>query len=515
MGFDLLSGSFFYRLLGRILDGIEQSARQSRIVRIIQVIRLWAKSSFLVRICTHIADAFGASLRNSAIIGRLLKEDETGRYKERGLVFRGYTAILSLLRRIYRALRLDKLLRDSITQKTYIWATLAFLTIPILPTMAVLGLVALSMGSLLLALLQDQTRTLTYSAVNKYVWLYMLVYGLATLVSVTFWGSLQIGLITVFFVGFYHVLVSGIETKGQLRFLIGALAFAGAFVGLIGILQFLGFIGPGLGAAAWLDDEMFDWGLRVYSTLGNPNVLGTYFLLIIPLTFAGMFISQTNQGRLYFLGTAGVMCLCLLLTLSRGAYLGILFVAATFCLLLDRRFLVPGILAAILLLLAMPEAILHRFFSIGDLADTSTNYRVFIWLGTLEMLRDYWFSGIGPGEAAWALVYPAYAFATIVTPHSHNLFLQITSDAGAPGLVVFLCVIYQFFKTTFATLRRTTGSQRILTIAPISSVVAFLVMSMTDYTFYNFRVMLFFWAILAVGILATRYDKLREGGEDT
>jgi len=381
-----------------------------------------------------------------------------------------------------------------------------------LPTMAVLGVVVLSMLSLLVVLLQDTNRTLAYSAVNKYVWLYMLIYALATLASVTPRGSLQVGLITVTFVGFYHVLVSGIASKRQLRFLLGALAGAGALVGAYGILQYFN---PGfMGADAWLDDDMFDFA-RVVSTLGNPNVLGTYFLLVIPSTFAGMLIAKTNQGRLYFLGCAGIMSLCLVLTFSRGAYLGILVAAAIFLVLLDRRFIVPGIFAVIILFLVMPEAIVHRFFSIGDLEDTSTSFRVFIWMGTLSMLRDYWFSGVGPGEAAWDLVYPAYAFATIVSPHSHNLFLQITADAGAPGLLVFLAIIYQYFKATFAALRRKVqGAQRILIIAAIASVAGFLVMGMTDYTFYNFRVMLFFWSVLALGVIATRYDKLRDGGAD-
>jgi len=56
------------------------------------------------------------------------------------------------------------------------------------------------------------------------------------------------------------------------------------------------------------------------------------------------------------------------------------------------------------------------------------------------------------------------------------------------------------------------GAQRVLMIAGIASVVGFLVQAMTDYTFYNYRVMLFFWSVLAIGVIATRYDKLREGG---
>ena len=513
MDFDLLGGSWAYRLLGRILSYIVTLAKESAIGRsaawILRKYQAWAKGSFIICAISRMADAFGGSIRNSAMVTRLLKEDETGRYRERGLVFSLYQWKLALLRRAYRAARLDRVFEHSVFRQSWLFAIVVMALTPILPTMVILALVLLAVGSVALGLLHTPSEQLVYSAVNKYTWFYMLAYGLATLASVTFWGSLNAGLITLAFILFYHVLLFSIQTKKQLYRLLLVLAGAGALVSAYGILQF---INPDLFADnAWLDEDMFEFGARVYSTLHNPNVLGTYLLLVIPPVLAGFVIAPTHQGRLYFLLCAVALALCLVLTYSRGAYLGILIALAVFFVLLDRRFIIPGILAVILLFMFLPDAILHRFFSIGDLADRSTSYRMFIWLGTLAMLRDYWFSGIGPGEAAWGMVYPAYAFAGITTPHSHNLFLQIISDAGAPGILVFLALLYQYFKQAFAALRRrVTGPQRVLVIAGIASIIGFLVQGMTDYTFYNFRVMLFFWGILAFGVLAVRYDKLRD-----
>jgi hypothetical protein len=39
----------------------------------------------------------------------------------------------------------------------------------------------------------------------------------------------------------------------------------------------------------------------------------------------------------------------------------------------------------------------------------------------------------------------------------------------------------------------------------------FLVQSMTDYSFYNYRVMFLFWVYLAVGLLYARRAELEEG----
>ena len=160
----------------------------------------------------------------------------------------------------------------------------------------------------------------------------------------------------------------------------------------------------------------------------------------------------------------------------------------------------------------LPESILERFTSIGNMADTSTSYRVYIWMGTLAMLKDYWFSGVGPGEAAFNMAYPAYAYHEVSAPHAHNLFLQILSDAGVPGLLVFGLLLISFYRAMFTSLRVTRSREKqIFLMAGSAAVTGFLVQSMTDYTFYNYRVMLLFWATLAISVLFARLSPEKEG----
>ena len=130
------------------------------------------------------------------------------------------------------------------------------------------------------------------------------------------------------------------------------------------------------------------------------------------------------------------------------------------------------------------------------------------------MLRDgHWLFGIGPGEAAFNRVYPFYSYEAIVAPHSHNLFLQIVCDAGIFALLAFLWVLVRYFRTLFGALgREREPGARLLTIGCASGVLGFLVQAMTDYSFYNYRVMLLFWAYLGVGMLSARQGCL-EGGD--
>jgi len=179
--------------------------------------------------------------------------------------------------------------------------------------------------------------------------------------------------------------------------------------------------------------------------------------------------------------------------------------------LLDKRFIFLGILGLLMLPFVLPETILNRFMSIGNMEDSSTSYRVYIWMGTIAMLKDYWFSGVGPGETAFNIVYPVYGYNGISAPHAHNTYLQIMCDSGIIGILAFVMIIYQYFKALFcAYLKETDKTARILTISAMSAVAGFLVQSLFDYTFYNYRVMLLFWAVIGMGIVFSKYSELKE-----
>ena len=99
-----------------------------------------------------------------------------------------------------------------------------------------------------------------------------------------------------------------------------------------------------------------------------------------------------------------------------------------------------------------------------------------------------------------------------MAPHSHNLFLQILCDAGVVALAVFLLLLFVYFRMMCVSLSREKDwTSRLLQIAFIAGVCGFLVQAMTDYSFYNYRVMFLFWAYLALGAASARRSQLPEG----
>jgi len=62
-----------------------------------------------------------------------------------------------------------------------------------------------------------------------------------------------------------------------------------------------------------------------------------------------------------------------------------------------------------------------------------------------------------------------------------------------------------------AALHREKSTQgRLLHIAFVAGVVGFMVQAMTDFSFYNYRVMFVFWVYLALGMAAARWSELPE-----
>ena len=277
------------------------------------------------------------------------------------------------------------------------------------------------------------------------------------------------------------------------------------------ILQYL--FGWGYQSAAWVDSDMFsDISFRVPSTLDNPNMLGQYLILAIPVGGARLLSAQDWLRRAFYFGCCALMCVCMLLTMSRGAWLGLLFAGAVFFVLLNPRFILLAPVALAALWFLLPDTVINRFASIGNLSDASTSYRVYIWMGTLAMLKNYWLCGIGPGADAFNMVYPAYSFNGISAPHAHNLFLQIVCDAGIAALGVFIILVFVYFRMMCAAISREHDwSSRVHQIAFTAGVCGFLVQAMTDYSFYNYRVLFLFWTYLALGALCTRMRRLPEG----
>lgn len=379
---------------------------------------------------------------------------------------------------------------------------------PLAPTMVMVGLSLLSLFSLIIKGICDKKFKWRFNGMGFLVMGMLVIYLIASIFSFAPANSLSIFLVYMAFMLFYFVVINTLKTRKQLFDALTLFVLSGALVCLYGVAQYV--FGWDT-ASAWMDEEMFtDIKMRVYSTLENPNVLGEYILLVIPVCVGLMWERRKKLSKALYAAVAGLMFLTLILTFSRGCWIGFIITAGIFVTFVCGKMWGLALIALPFVPMLIPESIINRFVSVGDMTDSSTSYRVFIWFGTFGMLKDFWASGIGPGTKAFQSVYPFYSYSGVVAPHSHNMFLQVFVESGIVGISIFLILLFMFFKKMASGYQATSkkGSKLgAMIVAIAAGVLGFCVQGMFDNCFYNYRVFLIFWYVLALGMAAVNVAK--------
>ncbi len=404
--------------------------------------------------------------------------------------------------RAFHALKLDRLFEGSLFTKEFFWLGLTAFLAPLLPTMAVLVLALIAMASVVLGYARDRERRAMYSPVKKWFVAYALVYAISAAFSLALESMVRATLMTTAFALFAVAMLDSHRTYADGKRLVALLVAGGTLVAGYGILQAV--LGDET-SANWIDERLFsNIALRVYSTLDNPNILSEYLLLIIPLGVALTVNAKTANGRIAAIAATTVMVACMFLTWSRAGWVGLLVELALFLVLMDRRFLLPGLLCAAVAVAVLPQGILDRLLSVGSMADSSAYYRFSIWTGTMRMLRDCWLAGVGPG--AFAVIYPQYSLNAAIATHAHNLYFQLVCDSGVLGLFTFGGLVGSALRAAVGTLSRGADKERrVLLLALLSGVAGFLIQSVAEYSFYNYRVLLVFFIVIGlIGALSAR-----------
>lgn len=374
---------------------------------------------------------------------------------------------------------------------------------PIVPTMVCVAIVLLTFISFFINSLVKNNFNIKIDAFGMIAILLICLFFICSVSSYAQIGSLKVFALYLVFISFMFIVIACGSDKKRLKYMICLFVTSGLLVSLYGIYQ--NFFGNNIGHA-WLDEEMFsDISVRVYSTLGNPNVLGEYLLMLIPVCGAMVYASQKWFARIYYFGAMCCGGLCLIFTQSRGCWVGIILVAIVFALLIDKRLVLLGVIGALFLPMFLPESMINRFLSIGNMGDSSTSYRVHIWLGTLRMLKDYWWTGVGVGESAFNTIYPFYAYNATIAHHSHNLYLQIIVETGIGGLLTFLtAMVVSLKKILVGYIVGNKNMYGILCGAIIAGLLGCLLQGMFDYLWYNYRVFAIFWMVIGLGIASRR-----------
>lgn len=230
----------------------------------------------------------------------------------------------------------------------------------------------------------------------------------------------------------------------------------------------------------------------VTASFKNPNSFGAYLvpigLMVITLLFYSSLKKQYRYKLILSL-LAVLLNICLILTFSRGAWIG--YLAGLFLLIFFSKekkmfyVLVCNIMSFILIP-ALRQQVLNTFRPQGDA------FRFTIWPVAISMIKENPFLGKGVGTfMAHFSKYP-----TNLNPqYAHNCFLQIWAETGIFSLISFLLfagsLLYQGIKKF-----RKDGDPVLLGL--VSGVFGFLVHSFFDTNLYSLQLGTLFWVLMGI-----------------
>jgi O-antigen ligase len=236
-----------------------------------------------------------------------------------------------------------------------------------------------------------------------------------------------------------------VDSTPRARAVLLALCASGSVLALLGVWQFL-HGGNDL-------ENRIRGTLSHYMTFSGLTMIAACLLLGFALE---------GRGRWRLVGSLGAIPLCaMLLTFTRGAYVGL--VAALLLFIAVRRprgllWLVPGLIVVFLL---VPSEIRGRIRSIVDLSDRTNRDRIAMVHAGARIVADYPVFGLGPDMIE--PYYPLYRDADAPrwrVPHLHNNVVQTAATNGIFAAGAYLALVGLFLARSIVLVRREREPQR-------------------------------------------------------
>jgi len=416
---------------------------------------------------------------------------------------------------ILRSWRQSSLLMQWADEIAAVLLSLVFVLAPFVSSTLVGLLLAACGGFWLLITLTDLRDQAKLTPVHLIVLLYWGIATVATALSpvktAAFVGWTKLTLYLLMF-----ALAARVLRSSRIRsWMIAIYLHVALIVSVYGLRQW--FFGA-TALATWVDPESpLSKTTRVYSYLGNPNLLAAYLLPAIALSAMAIFAWRGWIPKALALTMFLVNNICLVLTFSRGGWIGLLALAVSLLVLLVywlsiqlppfwRKWSLPillaGMLSVLILAILFVEPVRDRVLSIfAGRGDSSNNFRINVWLAVIEMIRDRPIIGIGPGNNAFNLVYPLYQQPKYTALSAYSVPLEIAVETGLIGLFCFLWLIVVLFSqglTQLQRLRQQNTREGFWLMAAITIMVGMLAHGTVDTVWYRPEVSTLWWLTVAV-----------------
>lgn len=249
----------------------------------------------------------------------------------------------------------------------------------------------------------------------------------------------------------------------------------------------------------------------------NANEIAGAVSWVLPFVLALTLYRWVNDRPQRDVATVATLLLgvALILGQSRFAIAGVIVTTAGLVWLLIPqlrwRLLATGALA---LLVMFQAALFFNLFTpptsvdaatprISSRDENSVENRLAIWESAVRMTLDHPLTGVGlnffrynPPRSQYPV--PYYVENNLILPHAHNEWLQVATDLGIPGLIVFVSVQLSAALMLLRAWQRGTGEQRALAAALGAGLLAHCAFALGDAITLWDRFSFLYWWLLGL-----------------
>lgn len=261
---------------------------------------------------------------------------------------------------------------------------------------------------------------------------------------------------------------------------------------------------------------------RLAGTFKASNYLGAFLALAIPYAI-GCFLASCQTLRkkkhgIWVISALGavviLMIMNLLLTLTRGAWIGVAFATVCICCyLVVRKFseikstggtlkhvLIGTTLIITIIVLSIfliPQHIKTRFNTMIERPMGFMGERPQWWRTSFELIKKYPITGIGMGRFRHEATLIAPSDLSDVPFHAHNIYLHIAVEQGIPSLLLLMWMIVIIWRQIWSTKDDKDFWGIGTFIGGSGFLISVLVYGLADYIFHH-RSLLLFWFIIGI-----------------
>jgi len=194
------------------------------------------------------------------------------------------------------------------------------------------------------------------------------------------------------------------------------------------------------------------YGMGVGGFLGDSNDFSMAFNMVLPFALFGVFSAKEKTSKICFILLTCLFMLVVILSESRGGFLGMASVAI-YCWLRSNKKIALGILMVLLVIFALVAAPPSYWDEIRSISAEQSNpygtgaQRIYSWKLGWQMFLDNPIIGVGQGNYPWYIVDTENELGLIWKARSlggraaHSLYFTLLSELGLLGAILFLAML--------------------------------------------------------------------------